>query len=142
RSVPIALIFVITVGFYFPHNLLTLLWSFLAIILAILLSLNIFYLIGASAFWTTEINWSSTINYTLIFSLGGQMVPLDLLPGILGKITLYLPYSGVIYYPAMIYLERISFHSLWIPLLWVLVFTLINVWLTRQARQRMEIQGG
>ena len=142
RSFPIGVILALAAGFYVPHNISTYFFAVLSLLLAVILSLNIFYFIGVSAFWTTEINWANTVNYTLYFSLGGQMVPLDILPGILGKITMFLPFAGVIYFPTMIYLERTGYYGIVLQIFWIAVLTAINAWLTRQARNRMEIQGG
>lgn len=105
RSIPIAIVMGLAVGFSFPAHLVTCFWAVLSLLLAIYLGLLLFYLTGISSFWTTEIRWAHYILISLIFGLGGQMIPAHLLPGLLGEIAPYLPFAGVLYYPVMICLE-------------------------------------
>ncbi|MED2973700.1 ABC-2 family transporter protein [Fictibacillus sp. B-59209] len=142
RSLPIGLIFTFTVGFYTPEHFPVYVYTFLSVILAVGISLNIFYLIGISSCWTTEISWAHFINLTLMFSLGGQMVPLTFLPGPLSQFAGWLPFAGVVYYPVMIYLEKANSSVLLIQGGWLLFLLLLNQWITFLARQKIEIQGG
>ncbi|SEN47292.1 ABC transporter permease [Lihuaxuella thermophila] len=145
RSFPIGLVFAVTVGFYFPDRWETYLWTLLSILLAVWIGLNFQYLIGISACWTTEVTWAHLTYMTLLFGLGGQLVPVDLLPRILGQITPYLPFACMIYYPVVIYLEKspsVPVAMIGIQLAWAAVLTGIGGWLTRLARRRLEIQGG
>ncbi|MGG1571774.1 ABC transporter permease [Fictibacillus sp. NRS-1165] len=142
RSLPIGLIFTITVGFYIPAHPPTYGYTLLSVLLAVGISLNIFYLIGISSCWTIEISWAHFINLTLMFSLGGQMVPLTFLPGPLSIVAEWLPFAGVVYYPVMIFLEKASLSVLLIQVGWFLVLLLLNQWITFLARQKIEIQGG
>ncbi|MBA4495323.1 ABC transporter permease [Paenactinomyces guangxiensis] len=145
RSLPIGLVFVVTVGFYVPANGITFFWSLASILLGIFVSLNMNYLLGISACWTTEISWAHLTYITLLFGLGGQMVPVDLLPGSLSQIPLYLPFACSIYYPVMIYLEQVPntpVEPLIIQLAWGFILAGLSICMTRQARKRLEIQGG
>lgn len=142
RSLPIGIVFVVTVGFYFPVYWETYIWALLSILLAMLIGINVSYLIGISACWTIEISWAHITYITLLFGLGGQFVPVDLLPGFLAELTRYLPFASVLYFPIMIYLEKMPVTPILIQLAWVIFFTFLNLWLTRQARRKLEIQGG
>jgi ABC-2 type transport system permease protein len=142
RSIPIGLVFGVTVGFYVPQNLLSYLFISITFLLAIIISINLHYLVGISACWTTEIAWAHFVNFTLLVGLGGQMVPIDFLPAPLSTLTQYLPFAGAIYYPVMVFLEKVPNDVIWIQLFWAIVLTLLNLWLTERARQRLEIQGG
>jgi ABC-2 type transport system permease protein len=142
RSVPIGLVFAITVGFYVPQNVLSYLFICISILLAIIISVNLHYLVGISACWTTEVAWAHFVNFTLLAGLGGQMVPIDFLPAPLSVLTQYLPFAGAIYYPVMLFLEKASHDVIWIQLFWAIALTLLNLWITERARQKLEIQGG
>lgn len=142
RSIPIGLVFALTVGFYVPQHVPSYLFLCISIFLAIIISINLHYLVGISACWTTEIDWAHFVNFTLLIGLGGQLVPIDLLPAPLSFITPYLPFAGAIYYPVMIFLEKVSSEVLFIQLFWAVLLTLMNLWLTEKARHKLEIQGG
>lgn len=142
RSAPILLVFAFTVGIYVPSEPLTYGLIALSTGIAVWLSINLFYLIGITACWTHEISGAHFMIVTLLFSLGGQMVPLDLLPGNLGMWAGWLPFAGVLYTPVMIYLEKAGFQALLLPAFWATVLTLFNLWLTGHARRKLEIQGG
>jgi ABC-2 type transport system permease protein len=142
RSVPIGLVFALTVGFYVPQHFQNYLFIIISIFLAIIISINLHYLVGISACWTTEIAWAHFVNFTLLIGLGGQLIPIDFLPAPLSTITQYLPFACAIYYPVMIFLEKISAHVIFFQLFWVIALTLLNLWLTEIARKKLEIQGG
>jgi ABC-2 type transport system permease protein len=142
RSFPICLLLGFAVGFSFPHHLATYLWAALSLGLGVYIGLLLFFLAGISSFWTTEIRWIHYILITLIFGFGGQMLPLDLFPGVLGKIAPYLPFSGLIYYPVMIYLEMVPPSGILVQVSWAAVLTMFSLVLTNLARRKLEIQGG
>ncbi|PTX58874.1 ABC-2 type transport system permease protein [Melghirimyces profundicolus] len=143
RSLPIALVFAVTVGYPLPDDPSTWLWGAVSVTLGVLIGLNLFYLIGISSCWTLEISGAHFINMTLMFALGGQMVPLDLLPSPLAGIALHFPFSGLIYYPVMVWLEKLPVvEALIVPLFWGVLLTLFNLWLTGWARRKLEVQGG
>lgn len=142
RSIPVGLVLGIMAGFYLPKHPLTFFWTLLSLLLAVYLGLLLFYLTGASSFWTTEIRWAHYITLSLIFGLGGQMLPVELMPGFLGKMTPYLPFAGVIYYPTMIFLEKLSPQMIMVQAGWAVVLTAICLFVTKMARRKVEIQGG
>ncbi|MFY0542844.1 ABC transporter permease [Brevibacillus sp. H7] len=142
RSIPIGGVLGLFVGFSFPDQPVTYLLASLSLLLAVYLGLLLFFLTGITSFWTTEIRWAHYIVITLIFGLGGQMIPVNLLPGWLGEIAPYLPFAGVLYYPVMIYLEQVSPSGLLIQLGWGLALTIAALAVTQKARRKIEIQGG
>lgn len=142
RSLPIGLIFTFTVGFYFPGHFTTYLYTAVSVIMAAGISLNLYYLIGITSCWTTEISWAHFINFTLMFSLGGQLVPLTLLPHSFSQIAEWLPFAGIVYYPVMIYLEKTGESVILYQAFWFFALLIINHWITATARRKIEIQGG
>ncbi|MFC0189264.1 ABC transporter permease [Fictibacillus aquaticus] len=142
RSIPIALVYVLTVGFYVPENAVSLLYIFISAILAIFISLNLTYLVGISSIWTTEISWAHFVLITLLFGFGGQLVPIDLLPKPIYSIVALTPFPCVLYYPVMMYLEKAAPHVLLIQASWAAALTMISFWVTNIARSKIEIQGG
>jgi ABC-2 type transport system permease protein len=142
RSLPISIIFSVTVGFYIPKHPSTYLYAPVSILLAAYLGMLLYYLVGISSFWTNEIKWAHYTIFTLIVSFGGQMIPLDLLPTVLQDIAYALPFAGVIYTPTAIYLEKGSVGGIWLQVIWALLLTLSVLYITKLARKKVEIQGG
>ncbi|MET3288430.1 UNVERIFIED_CONTAM: ABC-2 type transport system permease protein [Brevibacillus sp. OAP136] len=142
RTLPIAIVYSATVGFYFPREPFTYIVALLSILLAVYISLLLFFLVGLTSFWTNEISGLHNVLITLLFGLGGQFVPIDLFPHWLSTLALGLPFAGVLYYPTMLYLEQVSYGVLGLQAIWSIVLTIVCLVLTGRARRRTEIQGG
>jgi ABC-2 type transport system permease protein len=145
RTGMLALAFYLFAGFYVPEHAGHLLVALVSLSLAVWIALNCSYLIGISACWTYEVRWAHLTYTTLLFGLGGQLVPVEYMPGFLADLTPYLPFASIIYYPTVLYLEKVTTGWEEIFLLqsaWGLVLSLINRWLTERARRKLEIQGG
>ncbi|NTU29070.1 ABC transporter permease [Brevibacillus sp. HB1.1] len=142
RSVPIGLLLGLAVGFFFPSDPFTYFWFILSLLLGTYVGMLLFYLAGISSFWTTEIRWVHLILLSLIFGLGGQMIPIDLMPGMIGEVAPYLPFSAMIYYPVMTLLELAPPYGMLVQAGWALVLTAVALLVTNMARRKLEIQGG
>jgi ABC-2 type transport system permease protein len=142
RSLPIGVLLGMAVGFSFPERWDTYIWFPLSLLLGMYCGLLLFYLTGITSFWTTEIRWLHLILVSLIFGLGGQMIPVDLLPGAMGIAAQYLPFACLIYYPVMVYLELLSPNAIFVQAAWAAVLTALCLFLTKLARRKLEIQGG
>ncbi|HEU4962945.1 MAG TPA: ABC-2 family transporter protein [Bacilli bacterium] len=141
RTVPLLLIFALFVGLPdFSWSM----WLPLAgsVAMAFYLGFLMNYFVGVAAFWTKDIRWSFIVFYTLNTTLSGFMVPLPVMPGVIGDIVPYLPWSGMNYYPVMTYLGHSSVRGFVIPLIWCAVLTVVALLITRRARSQMEVQGG
>lgn len=142
RFLPIYLILSCVVGFYVPTHFMTLVWFGLSALCAVGIGLNLYFMVGILAFWSTEVKWAHYFNQSLMLLLGGQMLPLDFFPRSFEMILSYLPYAGILYYPSMILLEKQAPQAIFIQLFWVILLTLFNIILTRFAQRRLEVQGG
>lgn len=141
RSFPILLVYWITFGLYAPQ------WdTWPLLILSILLSgyigLLLTYLVGILSFWTTDNRWAHMLNFTLTMTFAGNFVPIDLFPETMARLSAWLPYAALNYYPSQIYLERMQWEALFRPFLWSFVLTMVLALLTAIARRKMEVQGG
>ncbi len=141
RTVPLIVIFVITVGMRIPAPA-----DIPALIIAIVIGsytgLCLAYIVGLVAFWTIEVRWAHYLNHSLVFSIGGSMIPIEMLPGFLGPLGLALPFSSLVYYPTRIYLGLARFDALVVPTVWAVLLTVLCLSMTRAARRRLEVQGG
>nr|WP_283809055.1 ABC-2 family transporter protein [Tumebacillus amylolyticus] len=141
RSIPIYIILSLFVGF--PTFAVTQLpWLLLSLLLCMYLAFLMTYFVGITAFWTNSVRWSFIVQYTLIMTFSGFLVPLPILPGWLATISLYSPYAGMHYFPAMFILGRPSVEGIALPLFWCVLLTFVALALTRVARRKLEVQGG
>ncbi|MDE2482779.1 MAG: ABC-2 family transporter protein [bacterium] len=104
------------------------------------------FLMNSIAFWTLEtfaiqliVRWVSDL-------LSGQVIPLTLFPGLLGRLVFALPFAAIYSTPLLIYVGVIA------PAQWAGAFAMQIVWLTlfaglstlvwRAGSRRVVIQGG
>lgn len=141
RSLPLYLLYGLTVGYHIPEpsSLLLLLPS---LALALYVALCLGYLEGLASFWTTDIRWITYFNLALFTAASGIQVPVDLLPGVLGRILPYAPWAALAHYPNRIYLGLQGWDALVTPALWTVLLTIVCRGLTQLARRHLEVQGG
>jgi len=104
------------------------------------------FLMNTVAFWTLEtfaiqlmVRWASDL-------LGGQILPLDFFPGILGKIVENLPFAAIYSTPLRIYIGELP-PSAWAGAIasqlgWLGLFALAAAFVWRAAERRVVSQGG
>lgn len=111
--------------------------TYLILILAIILLSFIFefllaYLIHLHVFWTIESPGAFRVIMKFRKMLAGAYFPLSLLPAILFKTSLFLPFAYSFYIPTQLYLKEINikkgFDGIIIQLFWILVvYILIKI---------------
>lgn len=76
----------------------------------------------------------------------GALVPLAFFPGWLEKLSLLLPFQGIVYIPASIYLGRLeglqALQSVGLQLLWIIVLWLGARLMWNWAVRQVTINGG
>jgi ABC-2 type transport system permease protein len=104
------------------------------------------FLMNTVAFWTLEtfavqlmVRWASDL-------LGGQILPLDFFPGVLGKIVENLPFAAIYSTPLRIYIGELP-PAAWPAALasqlgWLGLFALAGTIVWRAAERRVVAQGG
>lgn len=104
------------------------------------------FLMNCIAFWTLEtfaaqliVRWASDL-------LSGQIIPLTLFPGILGRIVFALPFAAIYSTPLLIYVGVIP-PSQWAAsiaaqIMWLVLFATLSSVVWRAASNRVIIQGG
>lgn len=142
RSLPLAVLFALTVGFPRPASAASLALTVPSLLLGTYMALAMVYTVGISALWTTEIRWAHWTYTSLVALLSGGWIPADMMPGWLGKVTPYLPFASQQFYPIRIYLGLDGVRALVLQVAWALVMTAWCWWLTGRALRRVEVQGG
>ena len=110
--------------FAFPERLITLIYFFISVILGIVLAFEMDFCIGMITFWLTQVRTFKYMLQTLILFFAGAMLPLDLFPDFLIRISDTLPFRYLVFFPASIFLGKIDnpWPSFAILLLWILIF--------------------
>ena len=141
RSMPIFVIFAVTIGYRVP-SMAALLLLIPSCLLSMYVGLCLTYLVGISSFWTVDIRGAHYIHFALSTAISGMQIPADLLPGILGRIAPYTPWASLAHYPCLVYLEIKGLSALTIQVFWALTLTLLCLFVTKVARRALEVQGG
>jgi len=141
RGIPVGLLLAF-VSFYVPKSPVVWLWSVIALGLAGYIGLVLFYIVGITSFWATEIRTAYWVVASLSLGLGGASMPLEVLPDAIEKIARLSPFPCLCYYPARIYLELSGPGLIWYSAFWSLALTVLAQFLTAKARTKLEVQGG
>ena len=131
-AVPFGVVFWLC-GNFFEHRPTGLEW--LGLVLGLTLSFLIGFLlealVGLVGFWLLDIGSLSFIFMMLSYFLSGHMLPLDWLPGGLGKMVSYLPFQYLAYFPAAVLLGKFSPSELIVHLLVATAWSLFLWYLCR-----------
>jgi ABC-2 type transport system permease protein len=96
-----------------------------SLVLAFLLGFFLEAMIGMIGFWTLEVSSLLFVYMLVNYFLSGHMFPLDILPQPWSTIVKWIPLQYLAYFPAAVFLEKITGPALWqglaIQTLWVLV---------------------
>lgn len=120
-------------------------WFAVVGFLGTVLNFLISYLIGLSAIIFEDTSSLEWIYSKLLLVVGGALIPLDLFPEWLRSATASLPFSYIIYRPAMVFAGRqvseVS-STLGMQVAWIALFTLACWILYRQVISRLSVNGG
>ena len=118
-----------------------------AMALSALIQFSIAYCFGLLTFWFLEIQGFVILSMAIETVLGGQMFPLDLLPGWAYAVAKFLPFYYQMYFPAAIFTGRIAepaaiAQGFAIQVFWVLALLAINQLLWTRGLRRHTAVGG
>lgn len=115
--------------------------------LPIALLTNFFFnlLLACLAFYVTDIRlFSTSIGLTIGF-LGGELLPIDLLPGFLRNLSIFLPFKYTVYFPIKIYQGALGRQDLIFgiifALVWLVALFIILFWVWQRGLRRYEAVG-
>jgi ABC-2 type transport system permease protein len=104
------------------------------------------FLMNCVVFWTLETFAAQLIVRWVSDLLSGQVIPLTLFPGIVGRIVFALPFAAIYSTPLLIYVGVIP-PSQWaasiaIQVMWLVLFAVLSTLVWRAASNRVVVQGG
>lgn len=118
----------------------------LSLLLAFLLGFHIEASLGLLSFWFLEITGFLYIMMGVNYFFSGHMIPLDLLPSLVRQIADVLPFRYLAYFPAAVFLGKVSGAEMWRGLLtqtlWVGVWVVCSRALLARGLRRYAAYGG
>jgi ABC-2 type transport system permease protein len=144
---PYALLFFLCRDYFdgFP-DALTMTAYAVSLVLAFLVGFFFEACVGMVGFWFLEVTSLLYIVMTLNFFISGHMLPLDLLPQPWSTILKALPFQYMAYFPAVVFLRKVTGWELVLHLLlelaWALGFALLCRTLFRLGLKRYSAFGG
>jgi ABC-2 type transport system permease protein len=104
------------------------------------------YWLAILSFWTTRADALLSLQESSIFILGGQVAPLVLLPAVLQKLALVLPFRYMAAFPVEVLAGQLDAVQIWIgfalQVAWLLVALALFVALWRAGLRRYSAVGG
>ncbi|MDT3427768.1 ABC-2 type transport system permease protein [Paenibacillus forsythiae] len=141
-----SIIIIIFEGIASPPDLLTWLLFLVSLLASALIKFGIIYIAGLFCFWTSNPYGVAWVRAAITNLLSGAIVPLTLFPRWLESVTAYLPFRGVVFVPASIFLNRINgqaaVQEIAIQLLWALFLWLAGRMIWSRAVRQITIYGG
>lgn len=146
KAMPTLFIAFFVLGGALPFNIT---YTFLFVI-SMLISIGIMFMIellfGMLCCYTLTHYALSFTKTSIMEFLSGGIIPLFLLPGFLEEILNMLPFAGMVYIPINLYLGKISCFEgmkfIFIEIIWIIIFALINSMLFRHVIKKVVVQGG
>jgi ABC-2 type transport system permease protein len=129
-----------------PHDGWRLALGIPAMLLTGIIQFSIAYCFGLMAFWFLEIQGFVILSMAVETLLGGQIVPLDLLPHSVFSVVRFLPFAYEAYFPTAILTGRIDFtlavQGLGIQAFWAFVLVCLAEAVWRRGLRHHTAAGG
>ena len=121
------------------------LMAFVTLIGAWILHFCIMALIGLAAFVVEETNSFELIYQKLVFILGGFLLPIDMFPAWLQKISYALPFPYMMYAPARLFVKpdvELFWQMLGGQVIWVAIFVFLLAFVYLRSEKYLTVNGG
>ncbi len=135
-----------------PYNLslpatpLNLILFIICLILGSFIITAIVMLINTLSFFTYNDQGVSSIIFTIVEFLSGEVIPVPLLPKVVQSITYYLPFRLIGDLSFRVYSNNIqvseALFNIGLQLIWIIILIIIGSLLMKKATSKLFIQGG
>ncbi|MGV3773960.1 MAG: ABC transporter permease [Verrucomicrobiales bacterium] len=117
-----------------------------SIVLTALLQFFMSYTMALLAFWVLEVSTFIFILFAFEYLAGGHLFPLDILPPWVAAILKFTPFPYQMFFPASVYLGRVSGTELWTSLaiqcFWVVAFYFLGRFIWGRGIRKYTAVGG
>jgi ABC-2 type transport system permease protein len=122
-------------------------WAGFAVVAAGAITLNfiIRMMLALCAFWVEETQGLVFVYDKLLFTVGGMLLPIELLTGTLRRVVEWLPFQTMVYFPVKTAVQfdiKRMFEMLGIQLAWGLVLGTLLVLIYRKGVSKLNVNGG
>lgn len=132
--------------FFIQSGLEVLALTFVTLGLAIILFTLVDFIIGLTAFWTLHAYGPRFALKMGMEFASGRFFPLNILPVILFKLTNFLPFSFLVFFPLNVYLGRLAapeiYQGLLTQMIWIMVLSVVLKLIWVHGLRRYEAIGG
>ncbi len=145
-TLPLAMWTTLLLGLRGPTRPGTWLLFGLSLLLAHAIAFSFAWLVGVAAFWLRNSVGLAHLKATLIGTLSGALIPLDLYPPQLQGIVELLPFQGMSHTPTLLFIEAVPADEilprLGIQLAWAVVLAVLGALAFRRGSRALVLQGG
>jgi ABC-2 type transport system permease protein len=113
-----------------------------SLVLAVACNIVAQHAFAAAAFWLRDAGSTWFLYQKLVFVLGGMLIPLELLPGWLERITSVLPFRAMAYIPARLASGHVEPELLLQQVGWLAVLLVAATAAFRSGERRLQVVGG
>ena len=121
-------------------------WSLLlvppSLVLAIACNLVAQHAFAAASFWIRDARATWFLYQKLVFVIGGMLLPLEVLPPVMTKIALVLPFMAMAYAPARLAAGHLEAHLLLVQVAWFLALSGLAMVVFARGERRLQVAGG
>jgi ABC-2 type transport system permease protein len=125
-----------------PPHIGALLLAAPSVLLAIACNVVAQHCFAAVAFWLRHTGASWFLYQKLVFTLGGMLLPLQVLPNALRSVALLTPFPSMAYAPARLASGHFEPSLLVIQVVWLIVLGLLSALMFAAGERRLQVVGG
>lgn len=128
-------------NFNFAHSP----FIFLSLIVGCCIHFFIYITLALTSFWFEDNTAFFWIYSKLIFTLGGMLIPIELFPSWLQRVSKFLPFAYVTYVPARLVVD-FSFSNFYkqfsVQLIYLGIFFILSMTLYKKGAKNLNVNGG
>lgn len=110
--------------------------------LALMVNVVAQHAFAASAFWLRNAGTAWYLYQKLVFVLGGMLIPLEVFPGWLERVTRFLPFRSMAYAPARLAAGHVEPTLLLEQVGWLVVVAVVASRVFAAGERRLQVVGG
>lgn len=133
-------------GILLPANMLTWLSFIVSLLLSVMTKFSIIYIFSLFCFWTSSHMGLAVARAAITNFFSGALIPLAFFPGWLERFALLLPFKGIVYIPASIYLGQLQgmgvVRAFAFQIIWLIILNLLGKLMWTWAIRQVTIFGG
>ena len=145
-SLPVVIILIGVMGIPIELNVFTLLGFLVCLVISYILSYFCFILVGISTFYIRYIWPVRALFLAIMQVIGGELIPVDMLPPVVQDLAYVLPFHLINFIPAQWILGRLTslelMFSIFYGVFWVIILGFLTKFFWNQAIEKFESAGG